>query len=343
MRVLRSPGFAPLLLALVTIGVGAGAVGGLPKVVLIKTGSGERKISTFRSTVGEVLAEIGITLARDDRVTPAASTRLANGTHIEHRRAFPVTLMADGRQYTVMTAAATVEAFLRERPAGVATRARDRVYPSPEDTLWAGATVRIVRIETKIVGKPERVPYAQIAKSDASLPRGVTRVIQVGRPGARVRQIAITFADGIVIDRQVVGTVVVNPPQDRILQIGTRRIFASRGQFAGKEILMMEATAYAPWDGPGTNDITAIGMKAGYGVVAIDPTIIPFRSELFIEGYGRAIAGDTGGAIKGHRIDLGYDTIREAIVFGRRVVKVYILSTPGQPAAGQPTPVQAKR
>ena len=141
---------------------------------------------------------------------------------------------------------------------------------------------------------------------------------------------ATTTADGVVIERQVVAMIVVNPPQDRILQIGTRRVWASRGPFAGKEIVMMEATAYAPWDGPGTNDITSIGMKAGYGVVAIDPTVIPYRTELFIEGYGRAIAGDTGGAIVGHRIDLGYNTIREALNFGRRMVRVYILSTPGQ-------------
>ncbi len=328
MRAFRTPGFALLCLVMATIGFSVGAVMSVAKTVVIATEAGERKVSTFRSTVGEVLAESGITIARDDRVTPVASTRLTGGMRIEYQRAFPVTLIADGRQYAVMTASTTIETFLRERPAGVAVRARDRVYPGPEGPLWAGATVRVVRIETQIVSEPERLPYAQIAKPDGSLPRGVTRLVQAGHPGARVRQIIITFADGLAIDRQVVGTIVVNPPQDRIVQIGTRRIFASRGQFAGKEILMMEATAYAPWDGPGTNDITSIGMKAGHGVVAIDPTIIPYRSELFIEGYGRAIAGDTGGAIKGHRIDLGYNTIREAIIFGRRVVKVYILSTP---------------
>jgi 3D (Asp-Asp-Asp) domain-containing protein len=329
MRVLRFPGFA-LLLIMGVSALGAGAVAGLPKAVVVETVSGLHKVSTFRSTVGEVLSDLGVTPAQADRITPAASTRLASGMHIVHERAFPVTLIADGRQRTVMTVATTVDEFLAGHPGGVVVRARDRVYPSPYDALWAGAVVRIVRIETKITSEPERVPYAQVARPDASLPRGVTRVFQPGRPGTRLRQIATTTADGVVIERQVVAMIVINPPQDRILQIGTRRVWASRGPFAGKEIVMMEATAYAPWDGPGTNDITSIGMKAGYGVVAIDPTVIPYRSELFIEGYGRAIAGDTGGAIVGHRIDLGYNTIREALNFGRRVVKVYILSTPGQ-------------
>jgi len=329
MRVLRLPGFA-LLLILLVCALGAGAVAGLPKAVVVQTASGVHKVSTFRGTVGDVLTDLGVALAPEDRITPATSTQLTSGMHIEHKRAFPVTLIADGRQRTVMTVVATVNEFLAERPAGVAVRARDRVYPSPYDALWAGAIVRIVRIETTITSEPERLPYAQIARPDGSLPRGLTRVIQPGRPGTRLRQIATMTADGVVIDRQVVAMIIVNPPQDRILQIGTRRVWASRGPFAGKEILLMEATAYAPWDGPGTNDITSIGMRAGYGVVAIDPTIIPYRTELFIEGYGRAIAGDTGGAIVGHRIDLGYNTIREALNFGRRVVKVYILSTPGQ-------------
>ncbi|MGQ0571923.1 MAG: 3D domain-containing protein, partial [Armatimonadota bacterium] len=80
--------------------------------------------------------------------------------------------------------------------------------------------------------------------------------------------------------------------------------------------------------GRGVDGTTAIGLRAGYGVVAVDPQIIPLRSILYIEGYGQAIAGDTGGAIKGHRIDLGFSTAREAYKFGRRPVRVYILSTP---------------
>lgn len=329
MRVLRFPGFA-LFLIMVVGALGAGAVASLPKAVLLQTATGLHKISTVRSTVGEMLTDLGIAPAPQDRVTPAASTRLANGMSVEYKRAFPVRLIVDGGLRTMMTVAATVDEFLAERPAGVVLRLRDRVYPSPYDALWPGATVRIVRIETKITSEPEHVPYAQIATPDTTLPRGLTRVIQAGRPGTRLRQIATTTADGAVIERRVFALIVLNPPQDHIVQIGTRRAFASRGPYAGKEVLMMEATAYAPWDGPGTNDITSIGMKAGYGVVAIDPTIIPYRSELFIEGYGRAIAGDTGGAIVGHRIDLGYNTIREALNFGRRVVRVYILSTPGQ-------------
>ncbi len=69
----------------------------------------------------------------------------------------------------------------------------------------------------------------------------------------------------------------------------------------------------------------AIGLKAEKGVVAVDDTVIPMRSRLYIPGYGFAIAGDRGSAIKGMRIDLCFATYAEAINFGRQPVKVYRL------------------
>ena len=53
--------------------------------------------------------------------------------------------------------------------------------------------------------------------------------------------------------------------------------------------------------------ITASGRPAGTGIVAVDPNVIPFRSEVYVPGYGVGYAGDTGGGIKGRWIDLGYD------------------------------------
>jgi 3D (Asp-Asp-Asp) domain-containing protein len=89
--------------------------------------------------------------------------------------------------------------------------------------------------------------------------------------------------------------------------------------------MTMEATAYIPSDGGGSG-ITATGMVAQHGVIAVDPNVIPLGSRVFIPGYGMAVAADTGGAIRGNRIDLCMNTYREAINFGRGVVEVYILN-----------------
>lgn len=96
----------------------------------------------------------------------------------------------------------------------------------------------------------------------------------------------------------------------------------------GYPSMNMEATAYDPGPiscGPNANGYTATGMKAGYGVVAVDPRVIPLGTKVYVEGYGYAIAADIGGAIKGNRIDLCYNTYQEAIRFGRRMVRVYLL------------------
>ena len=101
------------------------------------------------------------------------------------------------------------------------------------------------------------------------------------------------------------------------------RGFASAFRFAGSALHMI-ATAYTAGC-YGCSGITATGVRAGYGVIAVDPRVIPLGTKLFIPGYGRAVAGDTGGSIVGHRVDLGMDTISDAMRFGRRSVTVYIL------------------
>ena len=68
-------------------------------------------------------------------------------------------------------------------------------------------------------------------------------------------------------------------------------------------------------------------MIAGRGVVAVDPSVIPLGTHLYVEGYGYAVAGDTGGNIRGRRVDLCYNTYDEAIRFGRQQVRVFILDS----------------
>ena len=98
----------------------------------------------------------------------------------------------------------------------------------------------------------------------------------------------------------------------------------SRGIPRYRAAYTMYASAYLPGDGGGSG-VTATGMVARRGVVAVDPDIIPLGSRLYIPGYGEAIAADTGGAIVGDTIDLCMESYDEAIEFGRRIVEVYVI------------------
>jgi len=91
----------------------------------------------------------------------------------------------------------------------------------------------------------------------------------------------------------------------------------------------LTATAYYAF-GSGGNDIngngiTATGLRARKGIVAVDPRVIPLGTKLFIPGYGEALAADTGGWIKNDRIDLCFETLEECFRFGRRKIRVYLV------------------
>ena len=96
----------------------------------------------------------------------------------------------------------------------------------------------------------------------------------------------------------------------------------------GKEFYV-SATAYTA-SCTGCSGITATGINLktnpGLKVIAVDPSVIPLGSKVWVEGYGNAIAGDTGGAIKGNKIDLFMANQSDAISFGRKQVKVRILN-----------------
>ena len=188
---------------------------------------------------------------------------------------------------------------------------------------------------------PPRVTYKIYQTHEA----GRVEIVSPGRNGVKVARYTIftlgmTPVGGrltqneifppkprvVAIYQQVPKTYI--PDREAILRMGRLASREFRPPIRYKKVLEMEATAYSPenakdsWGDPYS---TAIGLKAGYGVVAVDPKVIPMRTRLYIEGYGYAIAGDTGGAIKGMRIDLGFDTEAEAVKFGRQTVKVFIL------------------
>lgn len=121
----------------------------------------------------------------------------------------------------------------------------------------------------------------------------------------------------------------INGRSSRHLMEGLRRVTEmtpsrSGTGFRSTKVLTMEATAYTPYDA-GVIGITANGNRMRRGLVAVDTRVIPFGTRLYIEGYGFAIADDTGGAIRGNKIDLAMDSLNEAFAFGRRTVVVHIL------------------
>jgi len=90
------------------------------------------------------------------------------------------------------------------------------------------------------------------------------------------------------------------------------------------EVAMVATAYFGGGGGLNGNSITATGLRARKGLVAVDPKVIRLGTKLYIDGYGCAIAADTGGWIKGNRIDLCFDTLEECYRFGRKKIYVYL-------------------
>jgi 3D (Asp-Asp-Asp) domain-containing protein len=195
-----------------------------------------------------------------------------------------------------------------------------------------------------------QIPYPTTERDDPTHPRGVATVVQPGRPGL-ARETGVQLArGGVAAVRKVYGEQVLRPPQPATVAVGTSTAFVHvNGQYYHyARSLTMVATAYdAGWasNGPWTGQATALGIPLQYGVVAVDPRVIPLGSRLYVQGYGLAVAADTGSAIQGDRIDLFFwNSPVDTAAFGIRHLQVYVLDDPRLPplaAGGKPAPAGA--
>lgn len=281
---------------------------------------------SYRRSVRALLAAHGIVLRAGDRVTPTPDTIIWPGAQISVVRAAPATLIVGGAARPIRVAATTVAGALEA--AGVRLHALDRVYPAPSAPFEPGMQIRVVRREWRSWVERKAIPFPSVVVTDAGLYKWHSVLRSAGHAGLEARTVRTLYADGRPTFVEPLPWVVVRKPTPRVTAIGTRAMVASRGAFVGREYLIMQATAYYPGPnnyGGGVGPRTAIGITAQRGVVAVDPSVIPLGTRLYIEGYGYAVAGDTGGAIHGLRIDLCYNSFDEAVRFGRRPVTVYIL------------------
>ncbi len=303
------------------LGLGTGSAEQLLQVEVDRDGQVYQVVTRAR-TVGELLAELELPVGEEDVVHPPATEALRAGLRVVIQRAVSVTLTVDGRTLTVRTTGRTPREVLKA--AGVQLGPLDRVEPPLDAPLRSGDRVRVIRVREERVVVRETIPFpVEHRFAWAHFARG-TEVIQPGRSGVVEHVYRVVRVDGQVVRRERVARRVVRSPQPRIVRVG-RGYVPSRGELARRPSLVMVATAYAPYADRGVDEVTATGMRARYGVVAVDPRVIPLRTVLYVEGYGTAIAADTGSAIRGLRIDLCFNSAREALRWGRRRVRVWIL------------------
>ncbi len=301
------------------------------RIVFTMNGFTESSIS-FASTVAEFLADRRITPAADDFLSVDPATPLSDGLAVEYRPAVAVTIDDGTGVRTVRSTAPTVQKALAEN--GIRLAKHDRVEPSLAAPLAADLAIRVIRVKTWTERIRHRIAATIEKRYDLDRPAG-TRVVDPGAPGIVEDLVKYDLREHRATPiSTLVSTRVVRVPRPKVVVEGlggdVRRLssLATRGVektlHLAQSALSMLATAYTA-NCSGCSGMTASGVRAGFGVVAVDPSVIPLGTRMYIPGYGRAIAGDTGGAIHGRRIDLGFETNDAALAFGSRPVQVYLL------------------
>ena len=222
------------------------------------------------------------------------------------------------REYTVRSS--TVEEALKELQISTENRI---VYPARNLQIEDGMTIHILGPRSVVADEEVQVPFGTRFVDDPALAFGTK---QVDKPGVTGKD-KVTYAkvSGPKGDwkYELVRQRVLEPVEEVVRQGTAQAVWTPEGYKPYRYKIVAEATAYT-W-GAGASGATSLGLTPKRGIVAVDPRKIPYYTKMYIPGYGFAIAGDTGGAINGHRVDLFMDTLNECYQWGRRDVEVYIL------------------
>lgn len=293
-----------------------------------------KTVVTRQSTVSELLDEMRIGFGETDSLSKASDAELDDGETLFVRRGSVVTVVCDGITANAVITHKKVRDALAE--VGISVGNDDIAYPGLDESIGSDMLIRLVRVEKNELSENAAIPYSETKIEDASLYIGESEIRQTGIDGEKKITYMSTLHDGAEVSRDITAEEIITEPVDKIIAVGTKKRESTHKKgFSYKKKLTVTATAYDPYPAGGSGlGITANGMKAQYGVVAVDPKVIPLGTKLYIEStddgdswsYGYCIAADTGGAIKGNRIDLCYNTVGECIQFGRRSANVYVLN-----------------
>lgn len=293
---------------------------------------------TTENTLGSALAHAGVQVYVGDSVTPDLTTPVTTGAAVYIRRSRPASITVDGRTIRTRTRADTVEKLLAQE--GVKLEDKDYAIPAPNNPLVDNLNINITRVREEFITETEQLSYQTrwLPNPDLELDQRVDA--QVGAKGEKKRLFKSVFENGKLISTGLEREWIEKPPQDHIINYGTKVVVRELTLPDGGVVqywrkIRLLATAYSAATSGKDKEHpeygrTRLGLQAGHGIVAVDPRVINLGSSVYVPGYGEALAGDTGGRIKGKRIDLGFP--EDAVEDWYRWVDVYLLA-PVPPAS----------
>jgi 3D (Asp-Asp-Asp) domain-containing protein len=221
---------------------------------------------------------------------------------------------------------------------GITLHGMDYAVPSVDQPIPLNRLIRVVRVSVQVQIEQEPLPFFTLFQPLPEFEIDNQQLLQAGAFGVLANRIRIRHEDGEPVSTVTEGEWVAREPEPEILGYGTgiviRTVNTADGNLEYWRAVEMWATSYSPANAGIPEDhpwygITASGKPLRKGLVAIDRSLIPFGTMMYVPGYGFAEAADTGGGVKGRWIDLGY--LDPEYVPWHSWVTVYFL-TPVPPA-----------
>lgn len=322
---------------------------------VIHDGSSVTTVTTYSDSLEEAYTRADVTLGATDRVR---QEREGTSIHVYITRASRAIINVDGIWQSTLAYEQTVGELLAQQ--GISLAEDDLVSVPLDTVITDGTTIAVTRRTVTTETQRYEIPYETQRVANPELAIGTEQVLQAGiiGEGEKTFQV-VTYTSGDPV-RTELSDIVLTDKVDEIIEYGTKvnlhplsvsanAIITNMPAGQGGTLTMTDgsslsyskhisatATAYyAGSCGKSTSNpaygITATGTRAKVGTVAVDPKVIPYGTKMYIvtsDGtiiYGIATAEDCGGAIKGSKVDLYFDTANECFSFGRRTVEIYIL------------------
>ncbi|QQZ09485.1 G5 and 3D domain-containing protein [Heyndrickxia vini] len=288
----------------------------------------QRSVWTTEDTVKDLLKNENIRIGNHDQVRPKLNENISENMKIDISKAFSLTLNDGGKKNKVWSTSTTVADFLKQQ--GIKLEELDRTKPDLDKKVSPEDVIKVIRVKKVSDVVEEPIDYAVQTRKDTDLLKGQEKVIQHGQNGLVRKEYEVTKENGKEVSRKLINEDLIKKSKEKIVMVGTKVVTAqvSRGEASGTEYYVSSTAYTADCNGCSGHTATGINLRSNPNIkiIAVDPSFIPLGTKVYVEGYGYAIAADTGGAIKGRKIDVFFSNHSQAYRWGRKQVKIRILN-----------------
>ncbi len=309
-----------ILLALLVIAIESISYA-IPQTVTIEyvtfAGTETETVETRATEPSEVIEAASFEYSDKVFITPCEGTVIKNGDTIRVLEAEKSTALIGGTESEFWLIPGTVKDNLVMN--NISYTEQDRISPGIDETVTVDTKIVVDRVTTTVEVKKEEEQPKNYVILDPSLESGKQEVTE-GKAGEGYFKYTTTYVNGEFEGTERTVKKWITEPVDNTLRLGTS-LTGHSGKYEATRTFTANTTAY--W--MGDNARGAAGGRCVYGTCAVDPSIIPYGTLIWVEGYGAAVANDCGSGIKGDDLDLWMHSYEESCQWGRRFVTSYVL------------------